>query len=59
MIGLEKQFLVFFLSGSLRPVLPYFNSVVVACVLCLFLVMPWVGLQSMIVAFYGHFHFLD
>ena len=26
------------------------------CVLCLFLTVPWVGLQSLIVAFSGHTH---
>ena len=29
-----------------------------ASVLCLFLVVPWVGLLSMIAAFYGHTHML-
>ena len=28
------------------------------CVLCLFLTVQWVGLQSVIVAFPGHTHFL-
>ena len=32
--------------------------VVAVCVLCLFLVVPWVGLQSVIVAFPVHTHFL-
>ena len=32
--------------------------VVVVCVLCLFLTVPWAGLQSVIVAFPGHTHLL-
>ena len=26
---------------------------------CLFLMVPWVGLESVIVAFYGHTHYLN
>ena len=36
-----------------------FNCVVGVCVLCLFLAMPWVGLQSVIVAFSGQALLLD
>ena len=35
-----------------------FNRVLAVCVLCLFLKMPWVGLQSEIMAFPGHTHLL-
>ena len=34
----------------------YFNCVVAVCVLCVFLMVPWVGLQSVIVVFPGHTH---
>ena len=40
----------------------YLNGVVAVCsvsVLCLFLTMPWVGLQSMIIAFSGLTHVLS
>ena len=33
-----------------------FQFYVVVCVLCLFLTMQWVGLQSVIVVFTGHTH---
>ena len=36
----------------------YLNLFVGVCVLCLFLTVPWVGLQSMIVAFPGQTHLL-
>ena len=32
------------------------NCVVAVCDLCLFLTVPWVGMQSVIVAFPGHTH---
>ena len=32
----------------------YFNCVMAICVLCLFLVVPWAGLQTVVVAFFGH-----
>ena len=35
------------------------NCVEAVCVLCLFLKMPWVGLQSEIVAFPDHTHLLS
>ena len=38
----------------LRALLFYLNCVVTVCILCLFLTVPWVGLQSVIVAFPGH-----
>ena len=34
----------------------YCNCVVAVCVMCLFLMVPWVGLQSVIVTFPGHTH---
>ena len=40
--------------GALRV-----NCVVALCVQCLFLTVPWVGLQSVIVAFPGHAHLLS
>ena len=35
----------------------YFNCAVAVCILCHFLTLPWVGLQSVIVVFPGHTHF--
>ena len=32
----------------------YSNCVVVVCVLCLFLIVQWAGLQSVVVALHGH-----
>ena len=32
----------------------YLNCVMSVCVLCLFLIVPWVGLQSVIVVLPGH-----
>ena len=34
----------------------YFNCVVAVCILCLYLMVPLVGLQSVIVAFAEHTH---
>ena len=34
------------------------GCVVAVCIMCLFLTVPWVGLQSVIVAFPGHTHLL-
>ena len=36
----------------------YFKCVLAVCVLCLFFMLPWVGLQSATVAFPGHTHLL-
>ena len=36
----------------------YFDHVIAVFVLCLFLKMTWVGLQSLIVAFTGHAHLI-
>ena len=36
----------------------YFNCVVAVCVLCLFHMVPLVGLQSVVVSFPGHTHLL-
>ena len=38
--------------------LTYIKCIVVVCVQCLFLTVPWVGLQSAIVEFSGHSHYL-
>ena len=32
----------------------YTNSVVAVCVLCLFVVVPWIGMHTVVVAFLGH-----
>ena len=37
---------------------PSFSCAEAVCVLCLFLTVPWVGLQSVIVVFSGHTHLL-
>ena len=37
----------------------YFSCVVAVCVLCPFLTVPWVGMQSVFVAFPGHIHLLS
>ena len=36
---------------SIKMMAHYFNCVVVACVLCLFLAVPWVGLHTVVVEF--------
>ena len=32
----------------------YFNCLVAVCVLCLFVVVPWIGMHTVVVAFPGH-----
>ena len=55
--GALSSLAIILLSKRELVALLYFNCVVAACILCLFLMVPWVGLQYEILTFPGHTHY--